>query len=226
MGRFERSKMLFGEDFARLQNARVLVCGCGGVGGVCIDTLYRSGVVNLSVVDCDSFELSNQNRQIGSENLGEQKTKVFERLYPGVVGLECRLSAETVETLDVEEFDLVIDSIDDIPAKVALANLCARSGVPLISSMGGARRFDPTQIRVESVWRTKNDPFARKFRYELKRSGFVGDFKCVFSMEIPTKCEGLGSFKAVTAAFGLHLAALAVKNILKCKCSVYHPRVA
>ena len=63
--RFSRSRLLFDEDFARLQSAKILICGCGGVGGAAIEALYRSGAVNLSVIDCDRFEITNQNRQFG-----------------------------------------------------------------------------------------------------------------------------------------------------------------
>ena len=82
--RFTRSRWIFGDKFQKLQDSKVLVCGCGGVGGVCIDALYRSGVGHITAIDCDKFDITNQNRQIGSENIGEYKTDVFARLYPGL----------------------------------------------------------------------------------------------------------------------------------------------
>ena len=208
--RFSRSRLLFGEDFARLQSAKILICGCGGVGGAAIEALYRSGAVGLSVIDCDRFEITNQNRQLGSEHVGELKCEVFARKFKGITPIVARIDQEFLSEFDLGKFDFVIDAIDDVPAKVALA---LKTHEKLISSMGGAKRLDPTQIKVASIWQTCNDPFAKKIRAELKKAGFKGKFDVVFSTELP-KCVKLGSFMGVTACFGLNLAALAVKKII------------
>lgn len=209
--RFTRSRWIFGDKFQKLQSSKVLVCGCGGVGGVCIDALYRSGVGSITAIDCDKFDITNQNRQIGSENIGEYKTDVFARLYPSLKTLNLKLTPSVISEFDFSEFDLIIDCIDDIPAKVAIAKICSKR---LLSSMGGAKRLDPTKIKVASIWKTTNDPFARKIRYELKKAGFKGDYKVVFSTEAPN-CVNLGSFIGVTASFGLNLASLAVNRLIK-----------
>ena len=209
--RFTRSRWIFGNKFEKLQDSKVLVCGCGGVGGVCIDALYRSGVGHITAIDCDKFDITNQNRQIGSENIGEYKTDVFARLYPGLKRVNLKLTPSVISEFDFSEFDLIIDCIDDIPAKVAIAKICSKR---LLSSMGGAKRLDPIKIKVASIWKTTNDPFARKIRYELKKAGFKGDYKVVFSTEAPN-CVNLGSFIGVTASFGLNLASLAVNRLIK-----------
>lgn len=209
--RFTRSRWIFGDKFEKLQSSKVLVCGCGGVGGVCIDALYRSGVGHITAIDCDKFDITNQNRQIGSENIGEYKTDVFARLYPGLKRVNLKLTPSVISEFDFSEFDLIMDCIDDIPAKVAIAKICSKR---LLSSMGGAKRLDPTKIKVASIWKTTNDPFARKIRYELKKAGFKGDYKVVFSTEAPN-CVNLGSFIGVTASFGLNLASLAVNRLIK-----------
>ena len=209
--RFTRSRWIFGDKFQKLQDSKVLVCGCGGVGGVCIDALYRSGVGHITAIDCDKFDITNQNRQICSENIGEYKTDVFARLYPGLKRVNLKLTPSVISEFDFSEFDLIIDCIDDIPAKVAIAKICSKR---LLSSMGGAKRLDPTKIKVASIWKTTNDPFARKIRYELKKAGFKGDYKVVFSTEAPN-CVNLGSFIGVTASFGLNLASLAVNRLIK-----------
>lgn len=209
--RFTRSRWIFGDKFQKLQDSKVLVCGCGGVGGVCIDALYRSGVGHITAIDCDKFDITNQNRQIGSENIGEYKTDVFARLYPGLKRVNLKLTPSVISEFDFSEFDLIMDCIDDIPAKVAIAKICSKR---LLSSMGGAKRLDPTKIKVASIWKTTNDPFARKIRYELKKAGFKGDYKVVFSTEAPN-CVNLGSFIGVTASFGLNLASLAVNRLIK-----------
>ncbi|MBR8463525.1 ThiF family adenylyltransferase [Campylobacter sp. faydin G-24] len=208
--RFTRVQWLFGnEKFATLQNAKVLVCGVGGVGGMCVDALARTGVGSITIIDKDIFDITNQNRQIYSENVGAVKVNEFAKIYPNVTPIYELITPEFVDSFDFEPFDLIIDAIDDIPAKVALAKKYSHK---LISSMGGAKRFDPSKIRVTSIWKTSVDPLARKFRYELKQAKFDGDFSVVFSTEAPS-CKPLGSFMGVTAVFGLNLAALAVKKL-------------
>lgn len=207
--RFTRSKWLFGDDFEILQNSKILVCGCGGVGGVCIDALKRSGVGKITIIDYDTFDVTNQNRQLYSSEVGRLKTEVFSEIYPDLEAINVKLSPEFIENFDFSEFDLVIDCIDDVPSKVALALKCHKK---LISSMGGAKRTDPGKIAVASIFKTSVDPFARKIRNELKKLKFRGDFKVVFSTEEP-QCKNLGSFMGVTATFGLFLASLAVKKL-------------
>lgn len=208
--RYDRCKKLFGEDFEKLQNSKVLVLGVGGVGGALVECLARSGVGKIVIVDDDSFEITNQNRQLNSENLGEKKVDVFSKKFENVEANFARVSKEWLESFDIDEFDLVVDAIDDMDAKVAVAHKCHDK---LISSMGGAKRVDPTKIQICSVWKTHSDALAKKFRYELRKSGFDGDFEVVFSTEEP-KCKELGSFMGVTGSFGLFLCSLAVKKLL------------
>ncbi len=208
MGRYERIEQLLQSDFATLQEARVLVLGLGGVGGMCVECLRRSGAGHITGVDRDRFERSNQNRQLGSEALGEYKANAFAKSH-GITPVVATIDQEWIDAFDFGAYDLVIDAIDDMAAKVALAHACSDK---LISSTGSARKFDPTCIQTASIWHTTNDPLAKKFRYELKKSGFRGDFTTVYSTE---NCNGrFGSFMGVTGAFGLSLCALAVKKLV------------
>ncbi|EOX1267087.1 ThiF family adenylyltransferase, partial [Campylobacter jejuni] len=187
-------------------------CGLGGVGGICVDALYRSGFKNLTLIDADKFEITNQNRQIHSENIGEEKAKVFERIYKAK-GIVSKIDEDFLENFDLSEFDLIIDAIDDIPVKVALAHLIDFKKQIFISSTGGARKLDPTRIKTTSIFKTHGDALAKKFRYELRKSGFKGNFDVVFSDE-EAHCKDLGSFMGVTASFGLALASLAMRKVL------------
>lgn len=211
--RFTRSRWLFGDDFKKLRNANVLICGVGGVGGICADALARAGVGKITVIDKDIFDITNQNRQIYSEAVGAVKVGEFAKRYECVTALQELMTPEFIANFDFSPFDLVIDAIDDVPAKVALA---LKTHEKLISSMGGAKRLDPTQIKVAQIWQTCNDPFAKKIRTELKKAGFKGKFDVVFSTE-PPRCVKMGSFMGVTACFGLNLAALAVNKIINGK---------
>lgn len=208
--RFTRSRWLFESDFEVLRNAKILVCGVGGVGGICVDALARAGVGFITAIDKDIFDITNQNRQIYSEAVGAVKVGEFEKIYQSVKGIQELITPEFIENFDFSQFDIVIDAIDDMMAKVALAKKTSQN---LIASMGGGKRIDATQVKVASVWKTNTDPLARKFRAELKKAGFKGDFDVVFSTEEP-RCKVLGSFMGVTAVFGLNLASLAVRKIL------------
>lgn len=209
--RFQRCRTLFGKDFEKLQNAKVLILGVGGVGSFCLDCLYRSGVQNITIVDFDIYEISNQNRQIGSEYIGEKKVKVLKKLYPKIEAIEAKIDKEWVENFDFKPFDVIIDAIDDIKAKVEIAKKCSDR---LISSMGSAKRYNPTHIRSAPIWKTYKDKFAKKFKSELKKAGFKGEFLAVFSIE-EAKCKDLGSFVGVTGAFGLTLCSEAINFLIK-----------
>ena len=208
--RYSRVRSLIGDDIEKLHEAKILLLGVGGVGGFCLDCLVRTGVRDITIVDFDTFEESNRNRQIGSENVGAVKVHHLQKLYPDVEAIEAKITPQWCEEFDFSPYDLVIDAIDDMKAKVALAHQVSDR---LISSTGGAKKLDPTKIELISVWKTHGDPLAKKFRYELKKSGFKGDFPVVFSPEKPM-CKDLGSFVGVTGAFGLTLCSGALKRIL------------
>lgn len=208
--RYERCRMLMGEDFEKLRSAKVLLLGVGGVGSFCLDCLFRSGVEEITIVDFDRYDETNQNRQIGSDRVGAVKVHRLAELYPTVTPIEAKIDAEWVENFDFEPFDLVLDAIDDIKAKIALAH---KTWPKLISATGGARKLDPTKIEIASIWKTHGDPFARKIRYELKKSGFKEDYQALFSPESP-KCTQKGSFVGVTGSFGLAMCSAAVRKIL------------
>lgn len=208
--RYERCRMLMGEDFEKLRSAKVLLLGVGGVGSFCLDCLFRSGVEDITIVDFDRYDETNQNRQIGSDRVGAVKVHRLAELYPTVTPIEAKIDAEWVEKFDFDPFDLVLDAIDDLKAKIALAH---KTWPKLISATGGARKLDPTKIEIASIWKTHGDPFARKIRYELKKSGFKEDYQALFSPESP-KCTQKGSFVGVTGSFGLAMCSAAVRKIL------------
>ncbi|EAK3353474.1 tRNA threonylcarbamoyladenosine dehydratase [Campylobacter upsaliensis] len=211
--RYTRVKWLVGdENYEKIAKTRVLIFGLGGVGGICTDALFRTGFTKLTLIDADSFETTNLNRQIHSEHIGENKAEVFAKIYQAK-GIVAKVDEEFLSTFDLSKFDLIIDAIDDIPAKVALANKIDFKKQIFISSTGGARKLDPTLIKTTSIFKTYGDALAKKFRYELRKSGFKSDFDVVFSNE-EAKCKNLGSFMGVTASFGLALASLALKKVL------------
>jgi len=212
MPKYDRIKLLLEDDFSKLQNANILLLGVGGVGGFCLDCLYRSGVKNITIVDFDTYDETNQNRQMWSElHQDEVKVEALKEHYPELKVINRRIDEEWVNAFDFEPYDLVLDAIDDRNAKLALAQKCYKK---LISSFGSAKRLDPTKIKVDTIWKSYGDKFGSKIRYELKKRGFNKKYKVIFSSEeIQTKEKG--SFMGVTAAFGLTMCAEAIKEIRK-----------
>jgi len=210
--KYDRIKLLLKDDFLKLEDANVLLLGVGGVGSFCLDCLYRSGVKNITIVDFDTYDVSNQNRQMWSElHQGEHKVEALQKHYPELTILNQRIDEAWVEAFDFTPYDLVLDAIDDTKAKLALGQKCYKK---LISSFGSAKRLDPTKVQVSDIWKSYGDKFGAKIRYELRKRGFRKKYKVIFSSE-EAQVKEKGSFMGVTAAFGLTMCAEAIKEIRK-----------
>ncbi|MDM5270692.1 ThiF family adenylyltransferase [Sulfurovum sp. zt1-1] len=209
--RYERCRMLFGEEnFEKIQKAKILILGVGGVGSYALDCLFRSGVQDITILDYDRYDPSNQNRQIGSEAIGMLKTERLAELYPGIKTITQKMDMAWVEAFDFEPYDLVIDAADTTKVKIEVAKKCYKK---LIMSVGSAKRFDTSKIEVSTIWKTHGDALARKIRNELKKAKFNRNFTVVYSPE-EDKCKVKGSCVAVTGAFGLTVCSEAIKKIL------------
>lgn len=211
--RYTRSRIIFSDCFEAISQTKVLIFGVGGVGGYALDALYRSGIQNITIVDKDRFDITNQNRQIGSEAVGEVKVLALSKLYEGITPIHACVSEEFLQTLDFDEFDYIVDAIDDINAKILLAKKAqGRRMGSYISSTGSAKKLNPLLIKVSSIWKSYGDKFARKFRENLKKQRFRGNFKVIFSDEVPN-CKALGSCNVVTGSFGLQIASEILRDI-------------
>ena len=210
--RFQRCRELFGQEgFEKLQKAKILILGVGGVGSYALDCLWRSGVGDITIVDYDRFDITNQNRQIGSNEVGERKVDVFKRLYPTIKVINQKMDMAWVESFDFEPYDFILDCADTTRVKIELAK---REYKKLLMSTGSANRYDTSKIEVASIWKTYGDALARKIRNELKKAKFNKNFTVIFSPE-ENKGENKGSCVAVTGAFGLFLCSEVIKKILK-----------
>ena len=206
--RYERIKPLLKDDFSKLQNAKIILFGVGGVGSFCLDCLYRSGVKDITIVDFDSYDETNQNRQMWSElHNGENKVESLKKHYLDIKIINIQIDEEWIREFDFDEYDLVLDAIDDTKSKLALAQ---KSYKKLISSFGSAKRLDSTQIKVDDIWKSYGDKFGSKIRYELRKRGFNKKYRVVFSSE-EAKIKEKGSCMAVTAGFGLAMCSEAIK---------------
>ena len=233
-GEFSRSAALLGADaMARLGAAHVLVVGVGGVGGWCAEALARTGLGRITLVDDDAVAPSNVNRQCPAtaETIGRPKVEAMaERLKainPGceVVAVNARYPSSSVSSL--KSFDLVVDAIDSVDCKAELILGATEAGVPIVSSMGAALRFDPTKVEVTRFEKVEGDGLARALRRRFRKLNRFpkGRLSCVWSGEVPLKPQNLknpkpqtpvkGSLMQVTAVFGMCLASETIKILTK-----------
>jgi tRNA A37 threonylcarbamoyladenosine dehydratase len=208
--RFTRCEMLFGEKFEKIQNLNIIILGVGGVGSHALDCLYRSGVQNITIVDYDTYDITNQNRQIASNNVGDIKVEALQKIYPGIHIINERITKEWVFQSNLFHFDYIFDAIDDIYPKVELIKKYYKN---IITTSGSAKRIDSTKIQYTSIWKTINDPFIRKIRNLLKKDGFKKKLNIIFSDEIPMSNQK-GSFMGVTASFGLTMCSIIINKTL------------
>ncbi len=211
--KYSRTIGLIGKDnFEELQNMKILIVGLGGVGGTAFEALLRIGFKNFTIVDLDKVALSNLNRQIlyVMDNIGENKVDAAKRK---ALSIEPEAKIETYAG-DIRDFkikyryDMVIDCIDNVAAKIDLISRSIDLGLPIITSMGMANKLDPSQIKVDTLNHSTVDPLAKKVRYLLKQKGIdISRINCVYSPEAPTKGEySLNSLITVTSTAGLYIA--------------------
>lgn len=211
--RYDRTKKLFGNDtFEKFKDVKLILLGVGGVGSFALDALYNTGITNITIVDFDTYEESNMNRQMGSHgNIGKIKVDALKEKYPLVTPIHVKITPEWIDNFDFSSYDYILDAIDDIKPKV---HLIKKYFTRVISTSGSAKRIDPSKIEYISIWDTYNDPFIKKIRTQLKEEGFKKKFKVIFSSENPN-CIEKGSFEAVTGSFGLMMASVTIQKLLK-----------
>ncbi|MBR3402172.1 MAG: tRNA threonylcarbamoyladenosine dehydratase [Parasporobacterium sp.] len=192
---FQRTKLLIGEEALRkLSRSRVAVFGIGGVGGYVCEALVRSGVGAFDLIDSDTVNLTNLNRQIIAtlQTIGRYKVDVMkERMLlinpdADIRVHNCFFLPENSKEFRFEEYDYVVDAIDTVTAKIELILKAKEFGVPVISSMGAGNKLDPGQFRIADIYKTNVCPLAKVMRRELKKRG-VSSLKVVYSEEIPVK---------------------------------------
>lgn len=223
---FQRTAALLGEEkVALLRSARVLVVGVGGVGGCAAEQLCRAGIGALTLLDGDRVDPTNLNRQLAAldSTVGRFKAEVlcerFRDIDPEATFTpEVRfLKPDECDELLDGPFDLVVDAIDDVPAKVGLLRAAVGKGLPAVSSMGAGGKTDPEQVRCADIGKTFGDPLARRVRQELRRAGVTKGIPCVFSPEERRQVQDpgvIGTISYMPAVFGCHLAAAALKILL------------
>ncbi|MCM1294169.1 MAG: tRNA threonylcarbamoyladenosine dehydratase [Muribaculaceae bacterium] len=224
MDRLNRIRMLLGDDaISKLQNATVMVVGCGAVGSFAIEALSRSGVGTLILVDFDTVATSNINRQLFALDSTVAQAKVdvarnrIHDINPDIIVHPINMCWDENTDIDARP-NFVIDAIDDVAGKIALYKWCRGHNIPFISSMGAARKTDISQIRVGRISKTTVCPLAAKIR-RLVRDTNIGDFPVVYSTEVanPNTAPNhtFGSIITVTGTFGLNMAQFVINEITK-----------
>ena len=234
---FRRSELLLGEEaMGLIAEKRVIIFGVGGVGSWCAESLVRSGIRKLTIVDSDRVCITNVNRQLmaTTKTVGQVKVDALkERLLAinpsaEITALQQIFTAESASKFCLEEYDYIIDAIDSVKDK-ALLILMATSLSPqgggrrgaFFSSMGAALKLDPTRIRIAEFWKVTGDPLARALRNRFKRDKVFPKrkFQCVYSDEllenkkpIDPEDKGNGTIAHITAIFGFMLAGLVIQD--------------
>ena len=230
---FRRAELLLGDEaMSRIAEKRVIIFGVGGVGSWCAESLVRSGIRKLTIVDSDRVSVTNINRQLmaTTKTVGQVKVDALkERLLTinpsaEITALQQVFNADSASQFGLEEYDYIIDAIDSLKDKALLILLACQTKAKLFSSMGAALKLDPTRIKTAEFWKVTGDPLARALRHRFKRDKQFPKrkFQCVYSDEllenkapIDPDDRGNGSIVHITAVFGFVLAGLVVQDAVK-----------
>ncbi len=232
---FSRTKLLLGEDgLAKLAKARVAVFGIGGVGSFAAEALCRAGIGHFLLVDSDTIDVSNINRQIHAttRTVGQKKTDVMRtrmlEINPAAdVRTKCEFyGPDRAEAFFTEPPDYIVDAVDTVTAKISLVVEAEKRNIPIISAMGAGNKLDPTRFEVADLYQTSVCPLAKVMRKELKKRG-IPRLKVVYSKEPPIRPDVAetedarrqtpGSVPFVPSAAGLILASEVVRDLLGVK---------
>ena len=227
-----RMEYLIGkENLDRIRTKRVLVCGVGGVGSFVAEGLCRSGLGYITLLDHDKVEPSNLNRQLmtSKSNIGMSKVLALKERLEEVSDTK----VDTIEAFIQEGFELdrdydyVVDCIDTLTSKFILVKECHKKNIPVISSLGSARRLKPENIRVTTLDKTRNDPLAKAFRSLAKKENYRKKIEVVF-VDTPAEKttvvkEGktnkekypLGSSVFTVGSVGLYIAAIVYERLIR-----------
>ena len=233
---FKREELLIGkENLEKLKNSHILVFGLGGVGGYVVEGLVRGGVGELTIVDYDTVDITNINRQIIAtmDTVGERKTDLIEKraksINPNIKINKINkkyLKEDSDKFFENKNYTYIIDAIDMVTSKLSIIENSARLGIPIISSMGTGNKLDPTLLEIADISKTSVCPLARVIRKEVKARG-IKKLKVLYSKENPIKPineEGsreksvnVGSISFVPSVAGLIIAGEVIRDICNLK---------
>lgn len=216
-------KVINESDLNKIQSAKVLIVGIGGVGGFTLEALARMGVENFILVDNDKVEESNLNRQIISlhSNVGEYKVDVAEKrildINPNIKVTKIRdfITKENIDNLFKYDIEYIVDACDTVTTKVLLIKKAKERNITIISCMGSGNRLDPSKIKISDIYKTQNDPLAKIMR-KLLKDEHIKKQDVIYSEELPIKngSRTPGSTALVPSVAGIYAAHYIIKNII------------
>ncbi len=222
---FARTEMLLGaEALEKLKNSKILVFGVGGVGGYVCEALARCGVGEIDVVDKDTVDETNINRQIIADttNIGMPKVDAvkerMQRINPEIKVnvFKTFFLPENADFVDFSNYDYIVDAVDTVSAKIEIVKRAKENSVPVISAMGTGNKINPQMLEVADIQKTSVCPLAKAVRLLCRKNG-IKHLKTVYSKEIPIKKEENGrtpgSISFVPSSAGLLIASEIVKDI-------------
>ena len=226
---FDRTQMLLGARALELiKRKKLIVFGVGGVGGYTVEALARAGIQTIAIVDYDTVDITNINRQIIAlhSTIGRKKAELMEErikdINPeaAVSAFTEKLTADNIESFRLSEYDYIVDAIDDVPAKLLLISQADQLNIPIISSMGTGNKFDPSLFKIADIRKTNSCPLAKVIRKETAKMG-VKHLKVLFSTEVPHREElpedgsrSPSSISFVPSTAGLLIAAEVIRDLL------------
>ncbi|MEI7677739.1 MAG: tRNA threonylcarbamoyladenosine dehydratase, partial [Bacteroidales bacterium] len=193
-GLFQRSELLLGrEKMNRIAQQRVIIFGIGGVGSWCAESLIRSGIRHLTIVDSDRVCITNINRQLlaTTKTVGQVKTEALKarllEINPKaeITALQKIYNKETHDSFDLNSYDYIIDAIDSLENKIHLIRMATQTDATFFSSMGAALKIDPTRVRVAEFWKVNGCPLGSVIRKRIRKGDLPAKpFFCVYSDEV------------------------------------------
>lgn len=223
---FERLIGLIGEEkLKEIERKKVLLIGVGGVGSYALEALIRNGFYDITIVDFDIIDLSNLNRQLitNSTNIGKYKVDEAKKrallINPNIniQAINEKLNKENLRNLLNQNFDYIIDACDTLDVKFALMENSIHYSYKLISSMGTAKKIDPTKLEITTLDKTNNDPIARLLRNKVRKAHVNKKIYVVSSTEVPKQINMLGTANLVPSVAGLLCVSFIFNDIIKNK---------
>lgn len=221
---FERNISLIGENnFKKIEETKILIVGCGGVGGYALETLVRSGVKYIDIVDFDNIDITNLNRQIitNHDNIGKSKVEEAKKRALSINKnikintYSTFINKENINEILSDNYDYIIDACDSVDTKIELIKYSINKNIKLISSMGTAKKMNSSKLEITTLDKTNYDPLAKVIRKKIRELKInLKKIKVVSSTEQPINKEILGSFMMVPASAGILCAEYIINDIL------------
>lgn len=221
---FDRLISLIGlEAFNKIQSKKILLIGVGGVGSYALEALVRNGFNNITIIDYDKIDISNLNRQLITNNNNIGHSKVIEgilrakNINPNILidGIEKLLKTDNIKQILDMDYDYIIDACDDINIKFSLIENSLHYKYKLISSMGTAKKLDPTKLAITTLDKTNNDPLARILRKKVRDAKINKKIHVVSSTETPININELGTANLVPSVAGILCVSYIINDIIK-----------